>query len=228
MTKPKPLPKPQLNKQKIKSEKAQDAICEATIQSLYEVGYAETTLNKVAHMAGFSKGALQHHFPSKEDLIAATVNRLLERTSSGNVDTSDSTTVNASSKKTQEHHFDSVSTALLWSWQKMVNTDQYRALLEVLNAARADKKLNHRISEDLHAWGRALDQQAVNNYQSVHGTDEDVKALLSMTRSFMRGLVIQEQYSSDPSENLDQIHRWLELVAPLLELRKHADKEIRT
>ena len=70
---------PAIGKQQAKSIRAREAICEATIGSLVDVGYAETSLNRVATAAGFSKGALQYHYPSKEDLIAATLNRLLER-----------------------------------------------------------------------------------------------------------------------------------------------------
>ena len=195
----------QPGKQQAKSQRAQEAICEAAIKSLHEVGYGETSLNKVAAMAGFSKGALQHHFPSKEDLIAATVDRLLNRAIS---DHKPSTSLR------------SVEAEMLWSWKKMVDTKQYRALLEVLNAARTDTKLEHRISGDLLAWGRALDQQAIDKYQAVDGDEQDVRALMRMTRSFMRGLVIEEQYAQDTSENLDQINRWIGLVAPLLKLKK--------
>ena len=66
--------------QQAKSARARAAICNATIASLAEVGYAETSLNRVAAIADFSKGAVQHHFPTKEDLIAATVDALLLRT----------------------------------------------------------------------------------------------------------------------------------------------------
>ncbi|GIS20510.1 MAG: hypothetical protein CM15mP120_24260 [Pseudomonadota bacterium] len=66
--------------QQAKSERARAAICDATIASLAAVGYAETSINRVAAMADFSKGAVQHHFPTKEDLIAATVDALLLRT----------------------------------------------------------------------------------------------------------------------------------------------------
>ena len=66
--------------QQAKSERARATICEATIASLADFGYGETSLNRVAAIAAFSKGAVQHHFHTKEDLIAATVDTLLLRT----------------------------------------------------------------------------------------------------------------------------------------------------
>ena len=43
--------------------------------------------------------------------------------------------------------------------------------------------------------------------------------LLNMTRSFMRGLLIQEQYGVSPEETLSYVGKWIEMVSPLLALR---------
>lgn len=51
----------------------------ATVESLVELGYTRTTTTAVVNKAGVSLGALVHHFPSKTDLLTATVGHLLER-----------------------------------------------------------------------------------------------------------------------------------------------------
>ena len=183
-------------------------MCKATIQLLAELGYAETTIAGVAQNAGFSKGAVQYHFPTKEELIAATVEHLLMRTESS-----------------ASQSYESVDSALLNAWQRLVNTSAYRALLEVLNAARIDRKLRLRISAELVAWGKNLDKQSLTIYQSAneqlpaHEGDTEVVMLLNMTRSFMRGLLIQEQYGVSPEETLTYVAKWVELIAPMLKLR---------
>jgi AcrR family transcriptional regulator len=192
-----------LGKQQAKSQRARDALCAATIESLVEVGYAETSLNRVASIAGLSKGALQHHYPSKEDLIAATLNTLLQRPF-----------------QPGQAQPQNVEAALLVAWTRFINTPAYRALLEILNAARTDDLLQARIAADLLNWGQALDQQSVNQYAAVAGDDEDVVMLLNMTRSFMRGLLIQERYGSDREKNLRYVKKWIELIAPLMQLRR--------
>ena len=194
--------------QQLKSARARDSMCKATIQLLAELGYAETTIAGVAQNAGFSKGAVQYHFPTKEELIAATVEHLLMRT------------VSSASQS-----YESVDGALLNAWQRLVNTSAYRALLEVLNAARIDRKLRLRISAELVAWGKNLDQQSLTIYQSAneqlpaHEGDAEVVMLLNMTRSFMRGLLTQEQYGVSPEETLTYVAKWIELIAPMLKLR---------
>lgn len=193
-----------LGKQQAKSVRARDAIFDATIGSLVEVGYAETSLNRVAASAGFSKGALQHHFPSKEDLIAATLDRLLERTFQ-------------QPKKLPK----TVGESLLIAWKKFVNTPPYRALLEILGAARTDRQLQLRISRNLLCWGRLMDQQAIEVYASTNGEDEEeVVMLLNMTRSFLRGLLIQERYGGDQARNLRYVKKWIELISPYLTLKE--------
>lgn len=43
---------------------------------LAELGYAASTVGVVAERAGVSRGALQHHFPTREDLFTAAVEEL--------------------------------------------------------------------------------------------------------------------------------------------------------
>ena len=195
----------ELGKQQAKSLRARSAICDAAIDLLYEKGYGETSIARVAERAGFSKGALQHHFPSKEDLMAATADTLLSRPFEqrpGRVRT----------PRTVEE-------ALMVSWKRMTNTPAYRALLEILVAARTDEKLQDRISDNLHRWNAALDEQSLVSFESVGGTDRDVVDLLTMSRSLMRGLVIQDRYSEDPKESDALVRRWAKLIAPQLKLR---------
>jgi AcrR family transcriptional regulator len=192
-----------LGKQQAKSLRARNLICEATIALLVTKGYSDTSLNQVAAMAGFSKGALQHHYPSKEDLIAATLNKLLARPF-----------------QPAREQPSSVEEALLLAWNKYINTPAYRALMEILNAARTDTLLQDRISTDLLAWGRALDGQSLAQYAAVSGDDEDVVMLLNMTRSFLRGLLIQARYGSDGVKHLSYVKKWIGLIAPLLMLRE--------
>ena len=191
-----------IGKQQAKSIRARDAICEATIGLLVEFGYAETSLNRVAANAGFSKGALQHHYPSKEDLISATLNRLLERPF-----------------KRARNPVKNAEEALMVAWTKYINTPAYRALLEIFNAARTDDLLQTRIADELLDWGRALDEQSLEQYEAISGDDDEVVMLLNMTRSFMRGLLVQESYGNDRVKSLLYIKKWISLISPLIKLR---------
>jgi len=55
------------------------ALLDATIDSLVEDGYANTTTRGIATRAGVTPGALQHHFASKVELLSATRRHISER-----------------------------------------------------------------------------------------------------------------------------------------------------
>jgi AcrR family transcriptional regulator len=55
------------------------ALLDATLDALVEVGFKGTTTTEVARRAGVSVGALQGHFPTKSELLAAAVTYSLDR-----------------------------------------------------------------------------------------------------------------------------------------------------
>jgi AcrR family transcriptional regulator len=55
------------------------ALLDAALECLVELGYAATSTPEIARRAGVSRGAQLHHFPTKAGLLAAAVDRLLER-----------------------------------------------------------------------------------------------------------------------------------------------------
>jgi AcrR family transcriptional regulator len=48
-------------------------ILDATIRALTQFGFGAVTNNLVAELAGVSRGAMMHHFPTRIDLLVATV-----------------------------------------------------------------------------------------------------------------------------------------------------------
>lgn len=60
-------------------EATREALLEATIESLVELGYGATTARGVSERAGVSQGAQQYHFPSKAELVHAAMLRLMNK-----------------------------------------------------------------------------------------------------------------------------------------------------
>lgn len=54
-------------------------LLDATIECLATYGYAGTTTPRVAEVAGLTRGAQIHHFPSKEDLVVAAIEHLAQQ-----------------------------------------------------------------------------------------------------------------------------------------------------
>ena len=52
-------------------------LLDATIECLAATGYSAMSTNDVVRVAGVSRGALAHHFPTKADLVGAAAERLI-------------------------------------------------------------------------------------------------------------------------------------------------------
>jgi AcrR family transcriptional regulator len=64
--------------QQQRRDETRRALLDAAVASLTELGFARTTTLEVQKRAGLSRGALLHHFPSKAELLAATIVHLGE------------------------------------------------------------------------------------------------------------------------------------------------------
>ena len=197
-----------MNKQETRGFVAREKICLATVRCLAELGYAETTIQRVVDRAEVSKGALQHHFPTKEDLMTATAERILQNA------TFMPEVVRRNPNKKRD-----VAREIMNTWLKLVDTDEYRALLEILVAIRTDEALQQRLSPILKRWNRQRVEESVEMYKSVDKNDKYLAQLMTLNTCMMRGLVIQDQYNDDPGENLQLMKTWVDLLSPLLAAR---------
>jgi AcrR family transcriptional regulator len=72
---PKPLRRSNLER----SSETRRKLFDASISCLHELGYAATTTALVAERAGVSRGAMNHHFATKVDLMVAVVEYVYAR-----------------------------------------------------------------------------------------------------------------------------------------------------
>lgn len=68
--------KRQRRTQEERSEATRARLVDATIEVVFEKGYAGCTVQEVCRRAGVTTGALQHHFRSKQELLVSAVNKL--------------------------------------------------------------------------------------------------------------------------------------------------------
>ena len=57
----------------------QAKLLDAAIDCLVELGFAKTSTQEIARRAGVSRGAQLHHFPTKESLVTAAVEHLVDK-----------------------------------------------------------------------------------------------------------------------------------------------------
>ena len=206
-----PPQRPSLREQQ--AEKTRRTICEAAILCLDEEGYAETSLARIEARAGVSRGALTHHFPTKEDLIATTLDMLLGRSviTRARLERQPWRAVEDGEARVRAH--------LRWLWERLVRTREGRALIEILIAARTDKALNRRTGRKLVAWNRRIGDAILEVYESPDGTSADVVTLWTVCRVFLRGMILHERFTRTRAEEAEIVDRFISLVAPHLRMR---------
>jgi len=64
--------------QQLRSRATRQRLLDATIESLADVGWDRTTVVAVAARAGVSRGAAQHHFATRDDLVVAAISQVRE------------------------------------------------------------------------------------------------------------------------------------------------------
>ena len=211
------LAKPQLAKplpaKEQQASATRRAICEAAITCLDEMGYADTSLTRIQDRAGLSRGALTHHFPTKEELIAATLDLLLGRSiiTGARLERKAWRKLPDGDAQVRAH--------LKWLWESLVRTAEGRALVEILLAARTDKPLGKRVAKSLIDWNARMGEAIIDVYQSPDLDDQDVETLWAICRVFMRGMLLQQGFTRNRAEETMIVDRFIDLIAPHLKLR---------
>ncbi len=116
--------------------KTRHALLAATIETLVAAGFAGVTTRAVAARAGVSIGALQHHFRSRSDLLAAAIEHLSEELAREFV--AQAPTAGRSEPELAEELID-----VLWEMHK---GPLMTAMAELSVAARTDRELSERLA----------------------------------------------------------------------------------
>jgi AcrR family transcriptional regulator len=197
-----------------KSERMRDAILEAAVRRIAATGYHATSIKKIASDGGFSIGALQHHFPSKEALMIALVERALARAG------------RFAERWVSERGREGASLGDLVteSWKSQIQSPWYLAMLEVLVAARTDPGLKAGIAPALEEYSR---QGEARIAARLSGREEaeavgEAAFLLTVSRCMMGGFLAQDALVMPPAETDRFVARWGAMLGELLHARGEA------
>ncbi len=188
-------------------------ICHAAIECLDRLGYAETTFAKIQAKANVSRGAITHHFPTKQALVAATAMQLLSN-AQGPVERGDTLGVLP------------VYDLIMTSWNRIVNSSGGRALVEILVACRTDAELYQLLEDSLLDWDQSNLALIAQSYTSTDGDREDTELLWSIARNFLRGLLLHEKFVSSPEYLTRMMDRFARMMETQLSVRPTPDLEI--
>ncbi len=179
-----------------KAEETRRRILDATIEVLLERGYRGTSTLEVQKRAGVSRGALLHHFPSRAELMVATVD-YLRRRGAFEVPVAETT------KSVRD------GVRKLWSY---FDGPLYVVVVELWQAARSDEELLAVMLPQERATGeynRQLGKRLFPTLKDKPGFDDAYAILLDS----IRGAATRSAIRTGSDERL--INRWVNFMASL-------------
>lgn len=187
-----------------RSERTRELLLDATIECLVELGYARTTVQEICQRAGLSRGAQQHHFTTKAELMTAALEHLFQRLSN---EILAATTELPTGTGRIEAGID-----LLWrAYSGTLST----AAVELWVAARTDPELR----STLLPVDRSLGHATLEFYREIMGAtvdDERLKTLVLLTVNMVRGLALDAMIGGDDRRRAALLAEWKRLVAEQL------------
>jgi len=179
-------------------------LIEAAVDCIGEVGWAGTTVALIAQRAGVSRGAAQHHFPTREDLVTAAVEYVgqvqIEEMRRG-----------ARVLPAGRSRIEPVVDMLL----NLYIGPRFRTALHLWVAASSDESLREVLVPLQAKVGREAHRLAVD----LLGVDEaqpGVRELVQSTLDLARGLGLANLLTDDTRRRQRIVRQWARVLGPAL------------
>ncbi|MGA4858124.1 TetR/AcrR family transcriptional regulator [Streptomyces koyangensis] len=177
-----------------RSRATRQRLLAAAVACLAEHGWAGSTVSVVAERAGVSRGAAQHHFPTREDLFTAAVEYVAEERS---------TALRALAPEGRAQAVEALV--------DLYTGDLFRAALHLWVAASDEPQLGARVTELEARVGRETHHIAVallDADESRPGVRELVQGLLDMAR----GLGLANLLTDDTARRRKVVTQWSQVL----------------
>ena len=182
------------------------AILEAAVACLVEMGYARTTTLEVQKRAGVSRGALLHHFPSKAELLTATVRYLA--------------TLRGREIEAKAAHLPEggarVDALLGLLWQSFSGPLFYVAM-ELRNAARTDPELRSVLAEVELQVRQCILEQSARLFGQTMASSPGYEWAMDITLQMMTGAAMSAILHRDPDWTSALLARWRDIFVQLID-----------
>ncbi|HET9143708.1 TetR/AcrR family transcriptional regulator [Actinophytocola sp.] len=186
--------------QQDRSRATRRRLLEAAIECLAEHGWSGSTVSVVAERAGVSRGAAQHHFPTREDLVTAAVEFVSEERTA----------------RLREHLAELPTgpgrvQAVIDLIDRMYTGPLFRAALQLWLAATSDEQLRARVLPLEAHVGRETHRVALELLgvdESVPGVREVVQGTLDMAR----GLGLANLLTDDSKRRKRILQQWARIL----------------
>lgn len=190
--------------QQSRSRETRQRLLETTIASLATRGWGATTVGSVARQAGVSRGAAQHHFPTREDLITGALEYMGEKR------IRQAQEAGAAVPAGPERPY-AVARLIV----EFYTDDLFKAALHVWTAAASDDELRSRVLPFENRFSREVFGLAMN-LLGVDRDDEQARRAVQTTLDLARGLGLADLLSDDADRREQVVQFWGDQLAAIV------------
>lgn len=174
--------------QQRKSSQTRVAILEATIDCLEDHGYSQTTMQLIAEVAKISRGAMTHHYASKQELISAVIDYLFYKRMEIFVGRIGQLT----DKQRVEENL-----GIEQAWETYF-TREHKAYLELSVAARTDKELQQIFLPKAQRYDRIWRSETMRVFPEWRNKPELLEYATDFVEATLEGLVLNRPIWNNP------------------------------
>ncbi|CAM4112603.1 TetR/AcrR family transcriptional regulator [Janibacter anophelis] len=188
-----------------RSRATRQRLLEATVHCLAERGWSAATVSVIADEAGISRGALQHHFPTREALVVAALEYVFDERRKQIEALPPPTAAGA-----ERVH------AVVATLMETYNGELFRAALHAWTAAAADAQVQEVIAPLERRFARSVHALAVSHL-GVDDGDPHVRTLIQATLDLARGLALADLLTDDSKRRRRIVRTWSAVLADELD-----------
>lgn len=185
--------------QQDRSRATRARLLDATVEALAELGWSGTTVAVVAERAGVSRGAAQHHYPTREDLVAAAVEHMAQVRMTDSAPPPSRSPGLANTVATVEAAVDFYIGPL------------FRAAVQLWGAAASDPVLREQVAP-LEASLGAGAHRAVVRMLGVDDSRREVREAVQATLDLARGLGLADLLTDDAPRRARVVRRYAAML----------------
>ena len=169
-----------------KSQLTRNAIMVAAMQCFINYGYSNTTIEKIAKEAKVSRGALSHHFSSRDDVIKASIKFVtLKRAEECEFYIQKLQEIEAT--KVVNKHSIKLTLDELWNY---FHIPSYSAMLELLMAARGHPELDEIIAPSLEILDSRIKRAIHDAFPAWNDIENTRQAVTDLIFYSLQGLAL--------------------------------------
>ena len=180
-----------------RSHATQQKILTVTTQLVLSKGLRDTSTVDVAEAADVSRGALLHHYPSRQVLMQEALRHLLNR---------EITEIKALAGAIRAGDMD-LDGFLTEMWARF-SGPMFMITMEFLTAARTDPAIREALIPVALDYNHQLDEIWENLFPDLSGASGTRRIALNATLCLLRGMGTQSVWRDDPQLFLDMLEFW--------------------